>query len=674
MRALITILMVLAVSWSQTATAADTCTEAWAFRLKSAAEQEPARVDEILQPISTCDNANELFGAIGRLKRAPEGIAAEPLKSGEARKPAETPPAKPAVATSAKPQSGEVKRPVRKPPVVKPLAPATSATPNPPAEGTVSPTVQDAALTYLKAGLQKQLVELQKCGGFAQCPHAQVQAWVAKLDAYLSLIIGAGSPAQKLREAGDLIAQAAVDSPAVRMAELVARAFQQMSPAEQARFGKAAGLDSTFASSEVEKRITILLQNPQLLQRAYATHVAMFKPRSFVVGGRAVVVWLDLQGLPASSCDARLKHLLVDAVNRKKPGGLLVYQQDEGAAVKITASVVPAVPGDAQCPGVAGETCLRLDVAGKLDPHSDFQQHLDSVNSKPSAMCDQGALDELAMFAISSFAVNLAADQLSVKTAELVRQGCLEVSSKNEAAFSDFMAEHGGKRAPVGSASGGAFEIVHLQAMESKDLEGFGQELNESLRSHQDVLGQLTTNAPDKHRPRGIYLSWEQAGPRTAVSVSAIRLTSHWNARGGPADAELVVRPKAGKACRLEAGPFQRAAAEQVSIWLLRIASGKLRAPRSKQWIYAPLGLVLAGLPQLIDDDPRNNTRGTVMTVVDLALLGTSAVLVLTSINARNEFANSQRQADLNRANDRLRQAYWVGGFALAPRVLSVAW
>jgi hypothetical protein len=55
-------------------------------------------------------------------------------------------------------------------------------------------------------------------------------------------------------------------------------------------------------------------------------------------------------------------------------------------------------------------------------------------------------------------------------------------------------------------------------------------------------------------------------------------------------------------------------------------------------------------------------------------LLSTAAVLVLVSVDARQDFSRSGNRESLDRANGLLHAGYWVGASAILPRALSIVW
>jgi len=155
-----------------------------------------------------------------------------------------------------------------------------------------------------------------------------------------------------------------------------------------------------------------------------------------------------------------------------------------------------------------------------------------------------------------------------------------------------------------------------------------------------------------------------------------VDLTVHWNGDGGPPDAHLRLTPKERRECAFKALSLQQTIAAEAAFWLIRLHFHGTPTVNKvgKDWALAPTGLLLSGLPQLLDVDPDNNLRGAILTGVDLALITSAAVLVLLSVDARANYSATLHQSSLDRANNSLRAGQWFGGLAIVPRVVSILW
>jgi hypothetical protein len=258
---------------------------------------------------------------------------------------------------------------------------------------------------------------------------------------------------------------------------------------------------------------------------------------------------------------------------------------------------------------------------------------------------------------IESFAVKLD-DAVSVDQAKLVRPGCVTVASRvDRPAWSDHTTNPKLRGIRV-SGSG---------------WPGFEQELSETLRLQQSVFGEVNAR-----NPSALSLTWSIKQPPGKAVPAEATLTLHSTLPRAPEDASFVFTPRAQAGCELTPVAFKQTVATAAALQLTRLffqqRDEREELPCKKDWSYAPLGLLLAGLPQLVDGPTCNDTRGAILAGTDLALLSTAAVLVLLSVDARNEFSASGSGSDLDRANSLLHAGFWVGGAVLVPRAISVAW
>jgi len=408
------------------------------------------------------------------------------------------------------------------------------------------------------------------------------------------------------------------------------------------------------------ERLAELLRSPQALGPAYQ-QLPRFGPSVAAVGGRALVAALDASMLESGPCGTVLAARVLAAFTAAPPVGLKIYRRPLSTPdVRLTVSEVRASPTDPLCGGSAEQHCLSVMVKARFDGGEEGAERI-PLSSLPYADCHAIAssdLQELARLAFASFAIEVAGTEASLTSARLIRAGCLDVFSKGERQFRQAL-----QNRPAAA--------IYLKSETPGPLEGFGQELSAALLPHQELIGVVKRG--DEPRDDGLALSWSAQGHLGADVPATIQLTLRWPRSDSPAPAVLTLDARRRDDCNFNALTFQQAAATQGAFWLVRLSSAApIRTAADKDWSYAPWAVMLAGLPQLMDDDRDNNARGTLLAGTDLALLTASAVFVLLSIEARNDYSAGSGQAALDRANHRLHTAYVLGGLAVVPRLLSV--
>jgi hypothetical protein len=220
---------------------------------------------------------------------------------------------------------------------------------------------------------------------------------------------------------------------------------------------------------------------------------------------------------------------------------------------------------------------------------------------------------------------------------------------------------------------------------------GFNQEVRDILRANVSLVGTLAGHGAPEQAGKGLTLSWKVKAPEAAEGAAQkiptdveFTLSLDGQSRVPTAGLHLTPKqltPKLQKDCALTDLSFKQTAAAQAALWIMRLSTPATKSDdppqpkvNEKDWRYAPLGLVLSGLPQLLDANPDNDVRGTVLVLTDIALVSAAAVLVLQSVGARRDYSNSGNQATLDHANTLLRAGYVVGAAAAIPRLLSFFW
>ncbi|HEY3500444.1 MAG TPA: hypothetical protein VGK73_37385 [Polyangiaceae bacterium] len=540
-----------------------------------------------------------------------------------------------------------------------------------------------ALLARQRADALTCLKDIETRGGFESCDPAVLQACLAEVGDYLEKVREKGVPERTLRDSGALFegrgdrpgpTPPPGPTPAMLLAESLARHLHALSEEKKAALGAKFGeLKQALEAKTAAETLLLLLEHPERLSQLYQDPVFL-TPNRLSVSGRPVIAVTDYSTLGDAACSPELAGELDDALVSQRPHGSKFYGSEyrQSPDVCITTLLVDSGEGS-ECRAPAGQQCIRAHVRGWTESGGGKPRHTCPpaagsapptferfTSSRPFPKCgklDRGGMRLFAAEVIESFAVRLD-DAVSVDQAKLVRPGCVTVASKvDRPAWSDH-ATNPNLRGIRVSGSGWS---------------GFEQELSETLRLQQSVFGEVNAG-----NPGALSLTWSVKQPPGKALPAEATLTLHSTLPRAPEDASFVFTPRKQAGCELTPVAFQQTVATAAALQLTRLffqqRNERDELPCTKDWRYAPLGLLLAGLPQVVDGPTCNDTRGAILAGTDLALLSTAAVLVLLSVDARNDFSATGDDVELDRANALLTAGFWVGGAVLVPRAISVAW
>jgi hypothetical protein len=399
------------------------------------------------------------------------------------------------------------------------------------------------------------------------------------------------------------------------------------------------------------------------------------------VTDRSVIVHHDLSGLSAqNTCKALSADALSLALSNARPPGVLLFPVGSMTAsphVCLAARVLTQGVESGECHAAAGQHCVRVDVRGwftdKGGAPPDCAQKdgvpepdlVTSVTSRPFSACpDAAVLGDVASEVFAAFALRVGTRDAGVEEAALIQPGCVEMLRVVPKSWAAPLKASATERPPV-----------HL---DGAHWAGFSQELAEAL-TLAGMLGEVTWGT--KEPERGLIFSWSEPEASAAGDARKVELTLRWKGAGAPAEAvTLKFSPTERKECRLTSLGYQRTVAARTAMWLLGARFPDMAPapdPEStskasdKNWAAAPLGLLLPGLPQVIDGHAE---RGAVLAAIDTVFLTASLVLVLTSVGERRAVSRGEPDASVHSANQQLAAGLCLGGVAVGTRVVSVLW
>jgi hypothetical protein len=678
MRNLIALCLLLTFSRAAAAEP-DRCTPEWAAQVTSstAAAGGQRAADEAVERIAACSNGRTLLEGLAKGAKVSQRT---PQQTPAASTPSPEVPNAPTTATPAVQPVSFWPHGLFVGPGVDPK-PLVALSP----QAMLTPIVYAAVLRGLKNKLLSDIRDLQqRCRGFARCPLKDLRDWLGTFSEYAALVSRPGVTLETLREAGDLIASIAAESPEMRMAEAIGRAIGRMTKEQKEEF-KATHqkLADAVDAPDGPERLRMLLEHPEDLASAYP--VAMVGASRMASAGRAVIVEFDGTGLDGS-CSPQLRQSTMAALQKRKHPGAKLYvvgnAGDPPRDVLIVGDVVDRSSSHGNCAAGQGGFCVRLTV-NKEYLRSNAPVGGEAIYSAPF-VCpapSESALDGVSRRAWDLFSVELEAPQVAISQVHPIQPRCLEIKSTTPSDFTEGLVRDPGKWK----------QTLRLPTTDTS-WPGFGQEVAETLLPHSKIIGAL--NGSPQPGGRDFSLTWKTKDDSRGGIPKEVFFTLDWNRVEGNLSANLKLTPKNHKDCSFTALSFQQTAASAISVWLMNLQFGDApghdekpkeptRPPKPPEvapkadpnnWPYSPLGIVFAGLPQLVDKDPRNDGRGAAFAGVDAVLLTTTVVMVAMSVSARNDFASSRKDDDLNRANHLLTVAKLAGGAALANRLLSVAW
>jgi hypothetical protein len=628
--------------------AAERCSKAWALGLlKGAAAADKAKA---VEEIGTCKNVDELLKYLSNAKVSTRAPGA--------------------------PRAGDVKH--------GPLY--------------LDPASWGPLLEKQKARLLERLEALEGCGGFAGCPVDTVRLLLVDIGEYLAKVREERVPEEALRGSRDVFSTkslcrpvkttpptdpgicVAPTTPEAQLAQAIAAALFAMGDEQRKALAERyPDLEKALEAKTMPEALLLLLEHPEKLAQLF-TDPDLVSASGVLVAGRPLVVAVDLATLAPPSCSRELPNEMDDALVDQRPNGSLVYRAGEGGTpdVCILTTLIDAAPGDPACDGPAGQRCVRADVkawvgvAAKADARScplsagGPRPTLERTKTSPPMACGpaqsdvQARASVVARFAaevLRAFSARFDAGVV-VDEAQAIKPGCITIGTTVD---KDAWRKHTAMRSARG---------LRLEGVGSR---GLGQELDAALRPHKTVFGAVSR--PQEEVPAALVLQGTSRG--SAAIPEEVTLRLHSTLPNAPADATFLFRPKSD--CALTPVVFEQTLAAAATLKILELffqvnpSPLPPPAPR-KDLLRAPLGLLLAGLPQLTDADETNDTRGAILAGTDIVLLTVGAALVLSSVGARADHSRDGRRESLDRANDLLHAGLWVGGAAVVPRVVSVAW
>jgi hypothetical protein len=656
MRRIILIWVGVMLSWASQARADDPCTAAAAARVlaQSGAKSHSEAVGVLTKSLQGCKNRFEVLREVLSKGRLVTGAKQEPKQG-------------------SKQDSGSAGQQQPKQAVAESIG--------------YSPLALEAILTTLRNELSETMRALNtECGGFAKCNPDRLRKFLSDIEWYLHVVREPPKPDRVVREAGTLLASLAESSPEVGLAQAIIATLETLSDADRARLSARHGeIGQALARKDIAEKLRILLESPDRLKIILGDVVAA-GPSRVLLAGRSVNVALRLGALQEeASCGPALRAKLEAALQRRKPHGALLYsasapefaQRLLTKHAELRASFVN--PGG-ECRAAAGERCLALDMDAWLDSgafgKSDEPPSLKKRLIQPMKGCEfvNVALNDLVLDAFEQFSVAWNAGDVSLDSAKLIQPGCVELLAERRplSQWKDASTKQALRRSI----------LLVVPPRAPADWPGFQQEMVTALDQSPNVFaGVSATPAPAS--PDATRLSWKR---ETETAAGRIKLELRAPPSAGSVEADLIFTPVASQECASEL-VLKHTIAQRTAAWLANqytaaahetdvVSPSPRQGPREhakKNWGFALLGFLVAGLPQLADDDPRNDLRGVVFAATDVALLTTTVVLLALSSQKRIDVSDG-KSTSVESSNDLLEAGRYTALGLIAPRVLSFAW